>query len=206
VIAKSPLTKSISLIPIVGYLILWSEGLKEFLTYSEALGDKLFLSLDARLYLLYSGSWAILVGWLVYAKFCPDELKLNSSYKDYFSWLVTDSNTQVVKAMLGRGIPTMYKTMDEEGKKDVEAQLSVFRADSKDGPYVSDAKIVSAFDSNYGSRIDLSKLTASYFVFLNMSKTISRWSAAILFGSGSILILIPSAEVLIRVILKIFFI
>lgn len=81
--------------PIIGYLIIWSESLSEFLKTSSAINDYLYLQKMAqsildlqsgyewKLYCLYYGAMFVAFAYGIFRIYCPKCIQMNISAPDY---------------------------------------------------------------------------------------------------------------------------
>lgn len=81
-IANSRLPQVTALIPLIGYILLWSDEFSRLLSAQKTLGPS-FLPLLVRLQMLWWGGSLMAVGWLVYYCYCPIEVKRSGSAQDY---------------------------------------------------------------------------------------------------------------------------
>ncbi|AXE63568.1 hypothetical protein BBF93_04550 [Hyphomonas sp. CACIAM 19H1] len=82
-ILRSPLVRIVAIIPAIGYAILYSDQLAEFLRDQQTLGGDLLFDAQLRMHLLYLGAIFILIAWAIYAARCPETVKRFNRPADY---------------------------------------------------------------------------------------------------------------------------
>ena len=74
-VTRSRLPQVVSLVPLVGYALIWGDQLNAFLLRFPALGEGLWFDPLQRLQLIYFGGSAVFLGWIVYLIACPRPIK-----------------------------------------------------------------------------------------------------------------------------------
>lgn len=81
-IANSRLPQAATIIPIIGYALIWSDQLQDF-AYFKSLQPSLFLTPVQRLQCLYWGAIFMSIGWLLYSRHCPKIVRRANEPEDY---------------------------------------------------------------------------------------------------------------------------
>lgn len=90
-VIQSPLFRASSLVPVVGYMIIYGDAFRDWFTF-DSLGEVAFLSPSARLRLLYWGGVLMLIATTVHSLFCPRLIKRfpdEDEYLDNFALSAT---------------------------------------------------------------------------------------------------------------------
>lgn len=74
-----------ALIPMIGYLLLWSEWAQETFALQDELSKGQWFSLQTRLLFIYLGAWAVTIAWLIYLLRCPTEIRRTPEKEDFIS-------------------------------------------------------------------------------------------------------------------------
>lgn len=75
-IVRSPFAKVITIIPILGYIIIYGESFRDWFDFSVSIGDSiLILNADQRSRYVYYGAIILLLSWAIYYLFAPTQCK-----------------------------------------------------------------------------------------------------------------------------------
>jgi hypothetical protein len=80
---RTGLPRTIALIPPLGYLILWSDGLKHLVAKFSVFGEPLWFEPVQRITLLYCGALLILFAVVIYQFFAPRQVRTHASSAAY---------------------------------------------------------------------------------------------------------------------------
>lgn len=226
-IFESGLLRVLSSIPVVGYVIIWSDKLNGFLQF-EQIGGTMFLTFFQRLNLLYFGGVFLLIAFGIYHLFCPWVYKRFSDEHDYFSYLLEHGSStklrrmflSIDRDMLKARLPThflnafdylFYNPRTKTDADDIE-----FNPVYKSGRPVNRKPItinIKEFEI-YGKRIDAALhdassdernklgLVASYYFSdqCRVENTLQKIICWILLILGSSMFILPSIEVFFMVV------
>ena len=100
-VLSSPIVKASVLVPLVGYLLIYSSGENgaphpPWLNTLGLSGEPFWFSADAKLRMMYYGGILIMSAILVYWWKCPDQIKNHSTASEARSSFVRDANPAVV--------------------------------------------------------------------------------------------------------------
>lgn len=200
IIGKSKIVGLTSLIPFIGYLLLFNENIISYISLStELAGDASKLSATvSRLYYLYFGLTFLGISSILYTFFCPKEIKENVSEYEY-------SNKEVnvmTHARLGT-FNKKYQSLLKSGEKYLEELGAYFT--SYTNSYKTASKSASSVETavDYGKEIELhAKLDILRFHW-NYVNNERYWLRCLIMAGyvlGFLLVLIPSAIVFFSVI------
>lgn len=82
-LARTKLPQVISLIPLLGYAVLWSDEFRSQIMQFQTLEPALWLSPTARIKCLYFGSVTVLFGVLLLYLFCPRQIRTVGNSTEY---------------------------------------------------------------------------------------------------------------------------
>jgi hypothetical protein len=97
---RSRVVQACSLLPLLGYVVLWGDATQEFvknvLSSDIALGNSAYLPWTVKLHLLYIGSAMMLVGLIIYHVRCPRLIRKFVDEYDYWQFAVSIKSPQVL--------------------------------------------------------------------------------------------------------------
>ena len=190
------ISQAAAAIPILGYALLWSQKLSEWLVLQEALGSNggIWFNVVDRLMLLYVGSVLLTLSWLIYLFRCPSPIKESTSLDDF----VIRNMQMHDDITLGRirNILRMHVLPGEAG-----GQVFVY------SPLVpatlTDEYSAARLNNHLGIGFELepnrSAIYRCYYLFRDGEAPVFIALAAVLFVLGSFVFLLPSAEVFVMV-------
>ena len=183
-ISNSNAARSTVLIPIIGYLILFNENVVQYLSLSKSLGGESSAGgISLRLIFIYFGLCAVALGATVYSFWCPPEVKQYGSANAY----------------IGGDGPTIGDRAVE--KIEEELRVSPYVYDLQENETKSRAPFSATFAVNEKSEMKLKNgMLRIYFDYKNWSHPRARSTSTVAYAVGFTLLLIPSAEVFVRVI------
>lgn len=82
-ILRSPVLRIVALIPALGYTVLYSNQLHQFLDDTEVLGRAAIFSQLERMHLLFFGAMLVLVAFVIYLVACPEQVRRFKYAEDY---------------------------------------------------------------------------------------------------------------------------
>lgn len=98
---RMPVTRVATLMPVFGYLILFSQSFPDLLKYADTLGTNYWFSTDTRLKLIYLGGLSLTGSMVLHFLFCPSAPRRYSDEMDLRDkFLRFGSATDVPNAML----------------------------------------------------------------------------------------------------------
>ncbi len=80
---KTRISQAAATIPLIGYALIWSEKLGQYVELNKELGSTMWFEPTVRLLLLYYGALFLTAAYAVYYIACPDELKRTPVIDDY---------------------------------------------------------------------------------------------------------------------------
>jgi hypothetical protein len=185
----------ISLIPLFGYAILWSDAIDNLFSYSVQLGDG-FLPHRVRLYLLYFGSLFVFIGWFVYLLHCPREIKRHYERENFVNECITSADRG--KAKIAMTILRRLKQLKESGNLPIVIDDAVMNGLVEE----SIDKLTDAARPNWFSdqgREHMSVVLSAYYNLQDASFLGARRLTFAAYSVGVFSLLLPSFEVLLLV-------
>jgi len=79
---RTRISQAAAAIPLIGYALLWSQKLSEYLALQVSLGGGYF-TITTRLLCLYFGAHFLAAAWVVYLWWCPRVIKRTPALEDY---------------------------------------------------------------------------------------------------------------------------
>ncbi len=80
---KYRVSHAVSIIPIAGYAILWSEKFEGLLQYQETLDAEAWFATSTRLHLIYFGSIVLSIALFIFLIRCPGFIRRHSTIENY---------------------------------------------------------------------------------------------------------------------------
>jgi hypothetical protein len=186
------------LIPLVGYLIIFNSYIVKYLELAKEIGggppvDN--VSVSSRLLLIYFGLCAVALGSVLYARFCPDEVKhfgTSAAYVGGDGRSIGDFALEAIEARL-RSSPLAKRYTE------IRERFDLIRTDRQGR--------LSVDYSHDALREDLAALKTEafnailhlYFEHLDRSHPLVRALSSLLFTIGFVCLLVPSLQVFWRV-------
>lgn len=199
-IANSRLPQASALIPAIGYALLWSDDFSKFLSSKERLGNSL-LSLDLRLQLLWWGAILMTTGWLVYIWKCPKEVRRCGEPDDYVLEQFRAPNAYRLENARTRADAQMH------GYHPGSQEPLILGGHSPNEIYIASERIKGQTSS--GFEPVTARFSALLFIVqyhaIDHERAAWRRACVSLLVVGAILFLIPSVDVSIRVLRRLFF-
>lgn len=127
ILARTRLPQLISLVPLLGYAVLWGGAFDSWMMQFHALGSLWFTPLT-RIYLLYVGSVGVLAGMLVYWLCCPRPVQTFFDRRTYVQHMLQDAGY--------REIESVYFTLAPLNSRAREDGLIGENGDHRDGPFL----------------------------------------------------------------------
>lgn len=189
-LGSSKLVQLTVVLPVIGYLILFSDSLRQHLALYVDMGTEPILW---RLYLLYFGFCFLSVGALIFAWQCPDEIKWHRAgfvfvERESRVYMVSGDRTgHLQRALIGLRLGLISATGTLRAWS--PERLQELR---------SDARVV-AMEQTVG-RLPLESLMVEYFVALKQSKRNWRVAARLSYDLGFFLLAIPTVAVFVSVV------
>lgn len=178
-IAHSVAARSTVLIPLIGYLIIFNDNIVQYLNLSPALGPHAPVGhVSFRLMLVYFGLLFVAAGMGLYAIACPSETKYYASAHAYVGGIQDSINKYSIS-----------RIENEVANSDEQFAQQFWRAR----------------DASRGATIDAEKFAGRngilhvYYELKNYSRPNARRCTALLYAAGFLILLIPSADVMLRV-------
>jgi hypothetical protein len=170
------------LIPIVGYLIIFSSTAASYLhLIREVGGASTELTIPARMFLIYFGLCFVAAASALYSYFCPPLIKRFDSSSAFISTEGVHLGSFSVGIMSGELMKTPYA-----GDVDHHGQSTIGRADQSYS--VQDAKI----DYRLG-------VLEMYFRYKDDTLPVARAIIAVLYGIGFLILAVPATRVFLKV-------
>jgi hypothetical protein len=113
-------------IPLIGYLLIWSEKLEQFFILQKALVPGSWFSTTTRLQLIYYGAICLAVAWALFRLFCPAVINRHPSVKDYLFEEASINDKIALKDVL-RQVRT-YFTGEQQPEWTSQVPVTVRRA------------------------------------------------------------------------------
>jgi hypothetical protein len=199
---RTRISQAAATIPLIGYALLWSSEIERFMQLRPALGGDLWFSPTQRLLLLYVGAHLLTLAWLIYLWRCPSIIRSTPDVTDYLGAVVTTNNRveydRVRTLMELKFKPSTTVTNDFEWVQD----LTTFPLRSE----FTAREVEEVTKVAHGSPLKTpmsSLLIQAWFHFNDGRNPITLFMCAALLTAGSIAVVLPSIEVLIRVIKRI---
>jgi len=183
-------------IPVIGYLLLWSDRIQAYLALHPQLAGIQFLTTVTRLTLVYIGSLMILSAWLLYQLGCPKIVKRHPDAEDYVkeSLSIQDMHAfAAIAALVGTFTTRETPTSDAIFRKEAPRAVSTW---FRDAATVHDAAIHHSGPDRKGV------VYRAYYLAQEQQHAAVLNTCMILIGLGSIMILLPSVEVAFLVLAK----
>jgi hypothetical protein len=109
-LTRTKLPQFASLVPVLGYAVLWGDWFQAFLMKFSTLGPSLWFSAMTRISLLYVGGVYILGGLLIFWLACPRPLRLYRSRRQYVEAVRGDRDTEEC-ARAGKALRPIFDSM-----------------------------------------------------------------------------------------------
>jgi hypothetical protein len=207
----SRISQAAAFIPLIGYALLWSEKFKEHLELHEALSGGMWFNTTERLLLIYLGAILLTMSWVLFSLFCPKIIKNNVSADDYvFKALQTSTDLYVqnvceyiLKVSIVKGTGNKEKVAQWTKNYEITPLIHLDpHRFSHDIKYV--LRNFSTRNSvNLNPKISIALY--AYYNVLDCKRLTALGFSVIFFIVGVAIISIPSIDVFVSVIVKIFF-
>jgi hypothetical protein len=174
-------------IPIIGYLLLWSERANEFL--APHIGLKPLLTVQGRMLLIYIGAVFLTAAWLLFLARCPKEIRRHPTVEDYVAEL-KDIRTGTEIGSINKRVTSLCELNAATQKKSWREETFCPVLKTKYDP----ATIMGIQAQPAMSQDDVNLLAhANYYYSETLRPASLLWSAA-LCGIGGLFLLVPSGE------------
>ncbi|MBW9062349.1 hypothetical protein JNB71_03360 [Rhizobium herbae] len=203
-LSRSKLPQVVSLIPILGYAVLWSDSFRQQLMRFDGLGTGLWLDPIERIELLYFGSVLVLAGLLLLYLFCPRQVRTFESATDYMEGVFKALNIHELELVHARLAP-LFTSVDQEASPPFLGAVDV-RHIKKGLEMIQDddhrrSTLMLAGTRQSHARAPLK----AHFLILDRSQPILAGLAFLLLTAGAFVFLVPSLEVFLMVVSRAIF-
>lgn len=186
-LARTRLPLIASLVPVLGYAVLWSDAFNQSIMRLEALGHRQWFDPLTRIEFLYTGGVMVLAGMIVFWLRCPWQLRTFTDRTEYSSWIREGLQSNEA-ARAGRAV---RRLTGNAVRNDANAFV--------DGVELSEGALAQA---EKGST-EVPSIFCAHFVLLDLSRSFSCLSCLVLLTVGGVVFAVPSIEVLCAAIPKI---
>jgi hypothetical protein len=190
-IGNSHFVRATIFVPLIGYLILFNEKLTKWLTLaSEFVGfQPVGLTVSLNLLWVYFGLTFISFGSLTYSIWCPREVKLHGSASEYVR--AERDTVSDLHAMSARTLGSRFWNRLNKAWAQHKPRLI--------GNYADQGGEYSYADSRADQGTQTAACLRIYYEFLREVAPIARAFSGAFFGVGFLCLLVPSAQVFLRV-------
>ncbi|MEN3146109.1 hypothetical protein ABCW43_02220 [Neorhizobium sp. IRAMC:178] len=197
-LAQTKLPQVVSLVPVLGYAILYGDQFQNLVMQFTSLGSDVLFTPFQRICLLYAGGLCVLAGLIIFYVFCPSIIRQYKTRTEYIRHVMETSDYRQIGDM-NRAMVSLLEGQPKEGD---ELYFNEFPAQA----IYNAVRFTLGFRSRYevfsGAKPQgtVSPGLAAYFEAMNRT----RWFASILsnglmiFGAG--LFLLPSVDVFFMVV------
>lgn len=188
-LTRTRLPQFASLVPILGYAVLWGDAFQTWVMRFSVFGPPLLFSTLTRIYLLYLGGVCILVGLVIFWLFCPRPLRLYRSRREYVEAVRGDRDS-IESGRAGAALAAVaheFPPINNTGLIDVRQIHGIVVSDEEIGITKREPSAVTA-----GAPPPV--LTAYYEVLDRRRRVLSACCLSFL-TLGGFLFLLPSLEV-----------
>ena len=196
-LARTRLPQIASLIPILGYAVLWGDAFQEVVMRFElALGSSMLLDPITRIRLLYFGSTLMLFGLIIYWWRCPRPIQQFATRREYIQYVNEggeQGEARSAAAAIKRAGP-----WNEEQKRFLPhkaTQILGFEVTSGDVFHASEGSTLPA----------VFPVLQAHYELLDRSRPISSALAAAFTYVGTAVFLVPSVEVFVTSVWRLVF-
>ena len=192
VIANSRLPQAATIVPIIGYALIWSDQLQDF-AYFKNLQPSLFLTPLARLQLLYWGAIFMSLGWLLYTLQCPKVVRRSNDPEDYVNEQISVRNL----ALLERTRIHAKKFLEEHNFHPMNSEPIIFESIQPDQLHRSVNYLANAGAQSYDPALinHVATLLQLDYHLENVSHPKMCFATLLLLLGGAVIFLTPSGEV-----------
>lgn len=184
-LARTKLPQFASLVPVLGYAVLWGDSFHAFVMEFSKLGPSLWFSTLTRIYLLYVGGVYILGGLIMYWVACPRPLRLYRSRREYVEAVRGDRDSdECIRA--GTALSSIRESVPMNGRKQ-RLFYGIIVTDEELGVIEREPAAVMAGAS-------VAPLTA-YYELLDRRNPFAAGTCLFFLVFGAFLFLLPSLEV-----------
>ena len=188
------LARGAYLLPVAGYIILYSDYFQPLFTFSALSPSFGFLTFLQRLNLLYYGSVILLVAYAFYFLFAPPLLRNKKSLVHFVSDIITSRDSPVVARVMNAVAAYIIRLRPFEGlehdlAKEILEQLALRS--------VPDAEVTQF--SSFQFETDIPEILRFYYNWKNLSQPAIRAFIFVVAILGWALLLIPAFELFVRV-------
>ncbi|WP_172729970.1 hypothetical protein [Neorhizobium galegae] len=202
-ITQTKLPQVVSLVPVLGYAILYGDQFQSFVMRFTSLGPDVLFTAFQRVCLLYAGGLCVLAGLIIFYVFCPSIIRQYKTRTEYIRHVMETSDYRQM-ADMNRAMISLLEGQPKEGD---ELYFNEFPAQA----VLNAVKMTLGFRSRYevfsGTRPrgTVYPGLAAYFEAINRT----RWFASILCNGlmiiGAGLFLLPSVDVFFMVVDRVIF-
>lgn len=186
----------VSIIPLLGYFVLWSDISQELFSYSKHFEMGTWLSLQQRLYFLYIGSIIVLFSRILWWWKCPHIIKRHPECEAFVSKCMSSSDRSQAKLASATVRASLSKRNEFPQLSMILNGLVDEAVGALSGP---EHKV---WFSDQG-REHMSVLLRTYYEIEDVMSVCSRVITFAAWALGALCFLIPSAEVFFMVLRKI---
>lgn len=197
-ITETKLPQVISLVPILGYAILYGDQFQNFVMKYTLLGPDVLFTPFQRICLLYVGGLFVLVGLLTFYAFCPSIIRRYRTPNEYIRHVMETSDYKQV----GDANRAMQKLFEDQPKEFEEKYFGEFPVQA----VFNAVRFTSGFRSIY-ELFDGRKpagtiypALAAYYEATNRTRWFPSLLCNVLMMCGAVLFLLPSLEVFFMVV------
>lgn len=197
-ITQTKLPQVISLVPILGYAILYGDQFQNLLMKYSLLGPDVLFTPFQRICLLYVGGIFVLVGLLIFYVFCPSIIRQYKTRNEYIRHVMETSDYKqmdFMNACLTKLLIDQPKEPDEYYFGEFPAQ-AVFNAARFTAGFRS---VYELFDGRKPPGTIYPGL-AAYYEATNRTRWFASLASNIFMMWGAVLFLLPSLEVFFMVV------
>ncbi len=185
---RSRFAQIASLLPIVGYLVLFSRGAHEYLDGSVFFGDFMITGIQKVLF-IYFGSLFLFLSFIIYSVFCPKVIKKHHDYEDYVIEMEVSGAKEIRKKLIVHNFALFF-----HGN-------GTMRIPCKAGRYLQERRGSAARARTLYNRLN-NKVSSSrstfilHYIHLEDRNFIALNTSASFFAIGVLLYTVPSIDAL----------